>query len=277
MFNMLNINPAYAGSRGTVSMTALHRNQWVDMPGAPKTSSVSVDMPLNDQKIGIGVQLLDDKIGIERTTGLNVSYAFRIRMSETGTLSLGLQGGMLNYRANYNEVRTFQPNDPTFYQNINGLLPAAAAGIYYNSDKFYIGASTPALLKTKISGVNGVDVSSYKRDMHFYITTGTVIDLSDDFVLKPSGMIKAVSGAPIAFDFNTNLWIQNKIAIGASYRTGDAILGMLEWQINEQIRFGYAFDRTLSSLGMYNQGSHEIMIRFEVGGGSGKIASPRYF
>lgn len=144
MFNMMNINPAYAGSRGVTSMTALFRDQWVNMPGSPKTASVSVDMAVKQKKIGLGLQLYDDRLGVERTMGLNLAYAFRIQTSEKGTLSLGLQAGILNYRANYTELSTFQSNDPVFSQNVNGILPAAGAGIYYNSDKFYIGASMPA-------------------------------------------------------------------------------------------------------------------------------------
>ena len=198
MFNMLNINPAYAGSRGVGSATALYRNQWVGIQGAPQTSSLSYDMALKEKKIGLGFQLYDDRLGIERTTGLNVSYAFRIQLTESGTLSLGLQAGLLNYRANYAEVRTFQPNDPSFNQNISGLLPAAAAGIYYNSDKFYIGLSTPALLQTKLSHDNTADVASVTgRDLHLYLASGFVMNLSQDLALKPSVLVKAVSGAPV--------------------------------------------------------------------------------
>ncbi|TDO23586.1 PorP/SprF family type IX secretion system membrane protein [Sediminibacterium goheungense] len=277
MFNMMNINPAYAGSRGVVSATALYRNQWVNMPGAPQTSSVSVDMSANQNRIGVGVQLFDDRLGIERTTGINVSYAFRIRMSGSGTLSLGLQGGALNYRANFTEARTFQPNDPAFYQNVNGILPAAAAGIYYNSDKFYFGASVPALLKTKLRNGTTVDVTSGSRDMHYFVTSGTVLKLGEDFMFKPSVLMKVVSGAPVQFDLNSNLWIQNTIAFGFSYRTGDAMVGMLEWQMNPKLRFGYAYDHTFSNLGVYNRGTHELMLRMEFGSGNGKIASPRYF
>lgn len=278
MFNMLNINPAYAGSRGVVSTTALYRDQWVGIPGAPKTASFSLDMPLNEQKIGIGLQLFDDRLGIERTTGFNAAYAFRIQLTESGTLSLGLQAGLLNYRANYSEVRTFQANDPSFSQNISGILPAAAAGIYYNSDQFYIGFSTPALLQTKLSNDNTADVSSATgRNLHLYLASGFVVNLGEYLALKPSLLVKAVSGAPLEYDLNGNLWIQNTIALGFSYRTGDAYVGMVELQINDQFRFGYAYDKTFSSLGSYNTGTHELMLRLEFGSSKGKISSPRYF
>jgi type IX secretion system PorP/SprF family membrane protein len=278
MFNMLNINPAYAGSRGTPSLTALYRNQWVGIPGAPRTSSFSFDMPLNEKKIGVGFQLYDDRLGIERTTGLNAFYAFRFQIAEHGTLSLGLQAGILNYQANYTEVTTFQQNDPAFASNVSGILPSAAAGIFYNSDKFYIGLSTPALLKTKITYKNAAEISSVSAtDLHLYLATGFVINLNQDLALKPSMLVKAVSGAPVELDLNANLWIQNVISLGASYRTGDAIVGMIEFQVNKQLRFGYAYDKTFSDLGTLNNGTHELMLRMEFGSSAGRVSSPRYF
>ncbi|MBI2272771.1 MAG: type IX secretion system membrane protein PorP/SprF [Chitinophagaceae bacterium] len=278
MFNMLNINPAYAGSRGVGTATALYRNQWVGIDGAPRTTSVGFDMPIKEKKIGLGFQLYDDQLGIERTTGFNASYAFRIQLTESGTLSLGLQAGLLNYQANFSRVRTFQPNDPAFNQNLSGFLPAAAAGIYYNSDRFYIGLSTPALLKTKISYDNTAEIASVSgRDLHVYLATGFVVSLNQDLALKPSVLVKAVSGAPIEYDLNTNLWIQNTIALGFSYRTGDAVVGMAELQLNRQLRLGYAYDKTFSSLNALNTGTHELMLRYEFGSTKGKVASPRYF
>lgn len=278
MFNMLNINPAYAGSRGVPTMTALYRSQWVGIDGAPQSASASFEMPLNEKKIGLGVQMYDDKLGIERTTGVNASYAFRIQLAESGTLSLGLQAGLLNYRANYSQVRTFQSNDPAFSQNVAGLLPAAAAGVYYNADKFYIGFSTPALLKTKISYDNVAEVASVSgRDLHLFLATGCVIDLNQDLVLKPSLLVKSVSGAPIEYDLNANLWIQNTLSLGFSYRTGDSYVGMAELQMSKQFRIGYAYDKTFSNLSNLNNGSHELMLRMEFGNSTGKVASPRYF
>lgn len=278
MFNMLNINPAYAGSRGVPSLTALYRSQWVGIDGAPQSASVSLEMPVREKKVGLGLQLYDDRLGIERTTGLNASYAFRIQLAASGTLSLGLQAGLLNYRANYSQVRTFQPNDPAFSQNVAGFLPAAAAGVFYNSDRFYIGISTPALLKTKITYDNVSDVASATgRDLHLFFATGYVLDLNDDLVLKPSLLVKAVSGAPVAYDLNANLWIQNLVALGISYRTGDAYVGMAELQVNRQFRIGYAYDKTFSNLGTLNRGSHELMLRMEFGKTNSTVASPRYF
>lgn len=278
MFNMLNINPAYAGSRGAMSAVALYRNQWVGFPGAPRTTTFSFDMPIQNRKVGLGMQLYDDRVGIERTTGFNAIYAFRFQFAGSGTLSLGLQAGLLNYQANYTEVNTYLPNDPAFSSNVRGILPAFAAGVYYNSDKFYVGFSTPALLRTKIKYNNAAEIASVtSRDLHLYLASGTVFDLNPDLALKPSILVKAVSGAPVEVDINCNLWLQNKISLGASYRTGDAIVGMVEYQVNQQLRFGYAYDKTFSNLGTLVNGTHEIMLRLEFGSPSVRVSSPRYF
>lgn len=278
MFNMLNVNPAYAGSRGTTTASALFRKQWVEMPGSPQTTVISIDQASREGRVGLGLQLLDDKLGIERTTGVMASYAFRIPVSDQGVLSLGLRGGILNYRANFTEVNTFAPNDPTFNQNVNGILPAAGAGVYYTTDKFYVGLSIPSLLETKLNAREQADVKSGTlKNMHLFYTMGMVMDLSDQVKLKPSMLIKRVNGAPVQFDFNTNVWLMDKIAFGASYRTKDAIVGLVEWQINDQLRFGYSYDHTISNLRPFSQATHELMLRFEIGSSRSSFVSPRYF
>ena len=133
-------------------------------------------------------------------------------------------------------------------------------------------------MKTKISYNNAAEIASVSgTDLHLFFATGVVMDLNQDLALKPSILVKAVSGAPVEFDLNANLWIQNKLSIGASYRTGDAMVGMLELQMNPQFRLGYAYDKTFSNLGNLNTGSHELMLRMEFGGNTSKISSPRYF
>jgi type IX secretion system PorP/SprF family membrane protein len=245
--------------------------------GAPQTSSISLDMPMNNDKIGIGIQLLDDRLGVERTTGAQLNYAYRVPVSDNGILAMGIRVGLLNYRANYSQLFTIRPNDPAYYQNINGFLPAAGAGVYYMTDKFYVGASVPSLLQTKLNSDQQAEVKSKVSNLHFFATMGTVLKISDDLNLKPSVLMKSVSGAPIQFDFNSNLWLQDRIAIGFSYRTGDAIMGMLEYQLNEKLRFGYSYDYTISNLNPYNLGTHEVMIRYEFNKDKTNIQSTRYF
>jgi len=274
MFNMLNLNPAYAGATEVPTVTALYRNQWIDMPGAPQNTSVTFDLPLDSKKIGLGVQLYDERLGIEKSTGFNVFYSFRIPVSEKGILSLGLQGGVLNYRANYAQVSTFQNNDPSFSQNINGVLPAAAAGLYYYTDKFYLGFSTPALLKTKVSVDNTAIVTSATgSDLHLYLASGYKIVVTEDLIWTPSILLKEVKGAPLECDFNVSVLLDKLLSLGVSYRTGDSWVGMLELQLNKQLRIGYAYDKTITTLATYNRGSHELMLRFGLHRFAGKAAA----
>ena len=279
MFNMMGVNPAYAGSRGVLSATAMYRRQWVGVDGAPQTGTISLDMSVADDKVGLGIQAFNDQIGITKTTGFYGTYAYRIRFQEKGTLAIGLQGGVSNYRANLTKVDLIDSNDPAFSQNINALLPSFGAGLYYNSDRFYVGFSIPNLVKSylrKDQIYYTADVIA-KKYLHFFFITGYVFDLGEDFKLKPSTLVKVVRGAPVQVDLNTNLWIKDLVAVGASYRTGDAVAGLLEIQATHQLRIGYAYDHSISNLVKYNQGTHEIMLRFEFGWDNGKVYSPRYF
>jgi type IX secretion system PorP/SprF family membrane protein len=277
MFNTININPAYAGSRSVPSLNTLFRKQWVGIQGSPQTTSISFDMPLNNYKVGLGIQLLDDRLGVEKTTSLQFNYSYRVNINEKGILAMGIRAGFINYRADYLDVMTITKNDPVFSQNVSGLLPAAGVGMYYMTDKFYAGLSVPSLLQTKVNVNRENNELSRLNNLHFFATMGYVLPLSEQIKLKPSLLVKSVSGAPIQLDVNTNIWLRDKIALGVSYRTGDAVVGLVEFQLNNLLRFGYAYDITTSKLKLHNQGSHEIMLRYEFGSVRTSNMSPRYF
>lgn len=262
MFNMININPAYAGNRRALNISALYRNQWVGIEGAPKTGSLSVDYRGTESNIGFGVQMYDDRIGIEKTSGVQTFYSYHVPLNNA-TLSLGISGGILNYSANYANVSTVDPNDPSFLKNINGWLPTFGAGAIISAPSWYLGLSVPDMLKTKINEQGRADVSSQAPFLHFFATGGLILRASDQISFKPSFLVKAVGGAPIQVDGNANVWFNNVFSLGVSYRTGDAIVGMVELQASPQIRIGYGYDHTISKLSSYARGTHELMIRFE--------------
>lgn len=279
MFNTLAINPAYAGSRNVVSATALFRNQWTGIDGAPKTGTLSVDAPILDKKIGIGAQIFTDKLGITQTNGGTLSAAYRIRM-EKGSLSFGIQTVFSQYRANYTDV-ILSPSggyDPAFADNVSKFLFNVGTGVYYNSDRFYIGLSALDLMPNKLTSYdsNGLNLGS-EQALHLFLATGYVFPLAEDFKLKPSVLVKGVKGAPIEADLNAALWIKDVISIGAQYRTNADIGAMIEIQAAPQIRIGYSYDHSTTALKNFNSGSHEIMLRYEFGFSKGKILSPRYF
>lgn len=277
MFNMMAVNPAYAGSREVLSATALTRAQWVGLEGAPVSNTLSIDMPVKGKKIGLGAQVFNDKIGITSNSGFYGSYAYRIKFSKS-TLSFGLQGGFVNYSAEYTKVKLsnspYAVSDKAFQENVSVLIPSAGAGIYMSDDRYYIGASLPNLLNTQITSATKVQVNKYD---HLFLMAGYVVNLSSDFKLKPSGLLKVVSGAPIQADVNVNLWMYDILALGVSYRTGDAAVAMVELQAAPNLRVGYAFDHSVSGLREYNSGSHELMVRYEFGYTKDKIITPRYF
>ena len=279
MFNTLAINPAYAGSRNVISATALFRNQWTGIPGAPKTGTFTIDAPVYNDKIGIGFQFISDKLGVTQTTGAVISAAYRIKM-DVGTLSFGVQGNASQYRVNLTDVplSPSQPYDPAFANNIDKILFNFGTGMYYNSDRFYIGLAAQDLMPNDLSAENtsGAKLSG-KQALHLFFSAGYVFPVAEDLKLKPSFLVKGVKGAPIEADLNATLWIKDVIGIGAQYRTSADIAGLIELQATPQIRVGYSYDRSTTSLQNFNSGSHEIMLRYEFGFAKDKILSPRYF
>jgi len=279
MFNMLGLNPAYAGSREATSFNLFQRRQWIGLQGAPQTTSFSLDQSMLNKRAGWGIQFYDDKIGVEKADGINIMGSTRVQVSENGILSGGLSLGLMNYRIDLmNVTGRYTPNDPAFYSNLNKWTPSLGLGIYYNTDNFYAGVSIPNLLKSRLTAFDLIKSGLQKvNQKHIFLTSGIVLPINEDLKLKPSTMIKIVEGAPIEADLNTNIWLRDIIGLGVSYRTGDAIIGMAEIQATENLRFGYAYDITISPLKYYNTGTHEIMIRYELGNFKTKIKSTRYF
>jgi type IX secretion system PorP/SprF family membrane protein len=279
MYNMLGVNPAYAGNREALSLNFFQRNQWLGIKGAPKTTSLSMDQSIKDGKMGWGLQVYDDELGIEAATGFNGMLSTRIKVSEKGILSGGLSFGMMNYRNNLIDVNNRNdPNDQSFIRTDNQWNPSIGMGVYYNTDRFYAGVSTPNILKSRLASYENMNTSIQKSDdFHLFANAGYVFDLNEEVKLKPSTMVKMVSGAPIQADINMNIWLKDILGFGGSYRTGDAFVGMVELQATSNLRFGYAYDMPFNPLKYFTKGSHELMLRYEIGNFKTKIKSTRYF
>ncbi|HEY0898102.1 MAG TPA: type IX secretion system membrane protein PorP/SprF, partial [Sphingobacteriaceae bacterium] len=257
--------------------TGLYRHQWSGLEGAPRTTTVTFDAPFSQKRFGAGLQVFQDKLGITETSGAVVSYAYRIRM-EKSTLSFGLQGTAGQFKSSLSSV-ILEPgggsNDPAFRNDVNEFFYNFGTGVYYNSDRFYAGLSSPQFLNKRVN--DSTSTTSTYNVPHLFLATGYVFPLGTDFNLKPSFLIKAVKGAPIQGDVNLTLWIKDAIAIGAQYRSSADVAGMVELQATPQIRLGYSYDYSITSLRNYNSGSHEIMLRYEFGYDRQKFISPRYF
>ena len=276
MFNTMAVNPAYAGSREVFSLTGLYRAQWLGIDGAPVSQTISMDAPLANKKVGLGLIIFNDKIGYTSNTGAHASYSYRIRFRRN-TLSFGLKLGIVQYYADLTQATLPTGNttdDVGFAKNITIYIPSAGAGIYLNSDKYYIGASIPNMYNTKLVKNTSIKVNKYD---HVFLMGGYVIDLKNEMKLKPSFLYKFVMGAPMELDLNTNLWFYDVLGLGISYRTGDAIIGMFELQVQNNLRIGYSYDYTTSKLSNYNSGTHELIMRYEFGFGKSKVVTPRYF
>lgn len=276
MFNMLQINPAYAGNRANDNITNLYRKQWIGIPNSPSTAALSWDRRQEGTNVGYGLQIYNDQLGIESSSGIQGFYSFRIPLNKS-SLTFGLSGGALYYNAAYSKAKTTVAGDPVFKEDIKGILPTAGFGVLFSNTNWYVGFSTPALLHTRIiSNYNNSSISDASN--HYFLTGGYIFEPSEVVKIKPSIMIKGVSGAPVEYDFNINAWLNDVVGLGFSYRTNDAIVSMFEIQISKEFRMGYAFDYTISNLKPFNKGTHELMLRYEFGKPKiQRILSPRYY
>lgn len=275
MFNMLQINPAYAGNRANDNITSLYRKQWVGIPNSPSTATLSWDRRHEESNVGYGIQLYTDQLGIEKSTGVQAFYSYRIPFVSS-SFTFGISGGALNYFAAYSQASTTQGGDPLFQEDINAILPTVGVGALYATNEWYAGLSVPALLHTKVLSNNHASVTDGNN--HFFLTGGYIFDIANEFKLKPSLMIKAVGGAPIQVDYNLNAWYKDWVGIGTSFRTGDAFVGLFEIQVSPEFRLGYAYDYTISNLKPFNKGTHELLLRYEFGKPKvQRILSPRYY
>jgi type IX secretion system PorP/SprF family membrane protein len=280
MFNGLIINPAYAGSKDFMSSTLMVRKQWAGFEGAPLTQNASIHGPLRKKKIGLGFMISNDQIGITHQTDVFASYAYHIPVSQgNAKLSLGLQGGFSFLKSNFSELTVFDANDPVYSANtLTNLQPNFGFGAYYYAERLYAGLSIPQLISyDSIQFLHVSDSKIHHLSRHFYLNGGIIFDGNRDFVVRPSFLIKYAKNAPVQYDLNLNFLLSNIFWVGASYRSGDAIVGIIEYQVDRKLRIGYSYDYTLSELKSYSSGSHEIMIGYDFGYNVLKMKTPRYF
>lgn len=268
MFNGLAINPAYAGSHNSLDASLITRFQSPGIEGAPSTQTISAHSGIKDKKIGVGLMIITDKIGVTRQTGYYASFAYKIKFAKS-TLSFGLQGGATSYRSDYGQLLIKQPGDPLVNGEVRETQPNIGAGIYFHSKMFYAGLSMPQMV-----GALSVNVI---ESQPIILTSGVVLPLSDAFKLKPSILIRTVEEQLVEVHFNMNLLIHEILWIGASYRVNSSVSGLLELQLTNQLRLGYAYDATLSDLSQADSGSHEIMLNYQLRFSKKKVVNPRYF
>ena len=279
MFNGLFLNPAYAGSQPYASASLLHRDQWTGMEGAPTTSMLAIDGPVWNDRMGLGFSLVHDRIGVSRDLEMAGQYAYRIKTGETGRLAFGLKVGLSLYSARLSDLVYWDQNDPLYQQNIrNQAVGKFGFGMYWHDDRSFVGLSVPTLYAADGNITKTVQsASDHYFTQHFYLYTGHVFEINEDLDLKPSVLVKYQPQATPEADLNVNALFRDRFWLGVGYRTGDAVTGMIEYQVNPMFRIGYAYDMTTTALRRYSGGSHEIMLGIDLGRDPVRIKTPRYF
>ena len=283
MYNMSVVNPAYTtGNMGVVNLGALHRTQWVGANGAPKSSNIFAHTPINEN-VEVGFSLVNDNIGdVVKQNDLYADFAYKLDLEENGKLSFGLKAGVTFFDVNFNgfvlesgDVFT----DPDFAENINQSFLNFGAGVYYNTETYYVGFSVPAILNAKHLDRNNGKYQGTEQ-AHTYLTGGYVFEINELFRFKPAFMAKAVKGAPISIDLTANVLFDNKVEFGVGYRLEDAFSGMVNFKATPELSIGYAYDHTISNLGPFSSGSHELFILYDLNllnNNKGFNKSPRFF
>ncbi|WP_281233212.1 PorP/SprF family type IX secretion system membrane protein [Flavobacterium gelatinilyticum] len=277
MYNTININPAYAGSREALSVFGLYRTQWVGLDGAPETSSFSVNSPISDTNLGVGISFINDKIGPVNRNNFSADVSYTIQASAMYKLSFGLKGTANLFNLDINKLNPKNQGDPRFQSASNTFSPNIGAGVYLHSDKAYVGLSIPNFIET--NRYNDNDVAIYKEKINYYLIAGYVFNLDQYQYLKfkPALLTKMVEGAPLQVDLSANFLFNDKFTAGVSYRWDAALSAMAGFQISNGLFLGYAYDRETTKLNNYNSGSHEIFLRFEFFKNSGNVTNPRFF
>ena len=280
MYNTININPAYAGSRGVLSVFGLHRTQWVGLDGAPTTNSFSINTPVNNSNVGLGLSVINDRIGPSDESSISADVSYSIKTSETFKLSFGVKGTANLLNIDFSKVSKYNPYDNLGQYNIdNKFSPNVGAGIYYHSNKTYVGFSVPNFLETehynKSSSSPSTSVASER--MHYHFIAGHVFDLNETIKFKPAVLTKLVQGTPLQVDASANFLFNEKFVLGAAYRWDAAASLLAGFQVSKSWFIGYSYDMETTKLANYNSGSHEIFLRFELFNNIENIVSPRFF
>ena len=280
MYNTLAVNPGYAGSRDALSITGLIREQWVGINGAPSTQSLVLHSPIYNDNMGLGLSVVNDQVGPIHQTMLFADYSYSIQTTVNAKLAFGLKAGVNILQADLLGLQSTVNGDPSIYNVDNRLLPNVGVGVYYYSDKGYIGLSVPKLLEQTIqsydSGTNTAREDIERR--HYFLIGGYVFDLSEKIKFKPSFLVKAVQGAPLSVDLSGNFFFNDKFGVGLAHRLDDSFSGLLQYYVTPQFRIGYAYDFTMTELRHYNSGSHELMLGYDFNFvDDTRIRSPRFF
>ena len=275
MYNTININPAYAGSRGVMSVFGLHRTQWVGLDGAPTTNTFSLNTPISNSNLGVGFSLVNDRIGPTSDNTISSDILYTIPMNEVYKLSFGVKASGNIFNLDTDKLDPAQANDPNLQNFNNEFSPNFGAGVYLHSDKLYLGLSVPNFMQD--SKYNDNEVAVFQERMNFYFIGGYVFDVSPSIKFKPAFLTKMVTGSPLQVDASANFLFFDKFMLGGAYRWDAAVSALAGFQVTDGLFIGYSYDMETTQLRRYNSGSHEVFLRFELFNKVSKMVSPRFF
>ena len=283
MYNMNVINPAYAGSKESLSFGLLYRKQWVDIEDAPTTFSLSGSAPIG-RNVGLGLSLISDEIGPVSEQNAYADFSYTLNLGGEHRLALGLKAGATFHKvglySDIGENNVPDLNDPAFSENSSNVYPNVGTGVFYYTQKYYIAFSVPNMLKSKhLDVVNNVGGRKQfgTESLHYFLTGGYVFDISPSVKFKPFAMLKSAFDAPLSVDVSTNFLFNEKFEIGATYRIDDSFGAMVNYAISPSLRIGYAYDHIVSDLNITTPSSHEVILLFDINFSKKVSQSPRYF
>ena len=282
MYNMNVVNPAYAGSGEDLSIGLLYRSQWVGMPGAPKTGTFDIHGPVGNN-VGLGLSAISDKYGPVEENNVYADFSYTLKLGGQHRLAFGIKAGVTFHKVGlFSDIgngHVINPGDLAFSENSNSSFLNIGAGVYYYTDKYYIGFSVPNMLKNNYLDLtkNGNEYEFGTDKQHYFLTGGYVFDLSENTKFKPAFMLKTAFGAPVSFDITANFRFFDRFEVGAFYRLEDSFGGLVNFSIIPQLRIGYAYDHITSALNKEVSASHEILLLIDLNFAKKVTRSPRFF
>ena len=276
MYNMSVINPAYAGSKETVSGGVLYRQQWVGIEDAPTTGTFFMHSPVG-RNVGLGLSIISDKIGPVEENNLYADFSYTLNLGGEHKLAFGLKAGATMHKIDFTGIpATLPQTDPIFESsNPNTTFLNLGTGLFYYTNKYYVAFSVPNMLKSKYLDFNG---RQYGTDvLHYFLTGGYVFDINPNLKFKPFAMIKTSINAPVSLDLSTNFMLYDKFEMGATYRLEDSFGAMINVAVSPTLRIGYAYDRVVSDIGVISPSSHEVILLYDLNFPKKVSRSPRYF
>lgn len=277
MFNTQTINPAYTGTWEAMGFLLLAREQWAGIKGAPSTQNFSFQSPIRQGKVALGLDVVNDNFGLEKRLNVSGNYSFKVQLSENLNLRMGLKLGISHYSNNLSDYDIIEKNDPRFQGQIEPqIMPNFGVGLFLYHENYYMGLSVPRIIKNEF-GNNSNNLSTQAEINHFYLTGGYVFDLSEKLKFKPTFLAKVASGAPAQMDISANFLIFDKVWLGSMIRTGDSYGFIAQWIIDKKLRIGYAVDFATTQIRNYQNGSHEVMISYELKLNKEKMLSQRLY